>query len=288
MVPLEEALAPSPGSMRPIACLASLDPDTTEQVREALGHHRTDPRLPVLFLLRDPSLYASTQATSLGATDLLPYDASEAELTAAARRMGDTSACPGAAEGAGEYARGRRRRASAPRWSRLLQTAKARKPIPLKLLDQGAERLLVAMRRAGIPSLARFRASPRRPHLPALPARRRPRRRLFRAPRHRGGEPAHAGAGGAGPRHRQGGDPAPHPQQDGNPRRRGAGPDQDASRRRPFAMLAEPARPRCTRARGRAPSPRISRPARATPTVCARRRSPTSCASPRSATSTRR
>ena len=32
----------------------------------------------------------------------------------------------------------------------LLQAARERKPIPLKLLDQGAERLLMAMRRAGI------------------------------------------------------------------------------------------------------------------------------------------
>ena len=148
MVPLEEALAHQP-QHAPIACFASLDPDTTEQVREALCHHRTDPRLPVLFLMRDPSLYASTQATALGATDLLPYDASEAQLAAAARRMVEAGAAlmpPKAPESTLEVDVAEVGAALVG----LLQAAKERKPIPLKLLDQGAERLLVAMRRAGI------------------------------------------------------------------------------------------------------------------------------------------
>ena len=148
MVALEEALACKPAHDA-IACLASFDPETTEQLREALQHHRTDPRIPVLFLMRDSSLYASTQATALGATTLLPSDAPDDQILAAARRM--TEAAAGAAPPArtdnvleldvGDVG---------ATLVALLQAAKDRRPIPLKLLDQGAERLLASMRRTGI------------------------------------------------------------------------------------------------------------------------------------------
>ena len=156
MVQLDEALAHRP-QQTPIACLASFDPDTTEQVREALGHHRTDPRLPVLFLMRDTSLYASTQAATLGATDMLPCDASQEQLVAAGRRLAEAGAAVAAATPpkpestlevdvaeVGAVLVG------------LLQAGKARKPIPLKLLDQGAERLLLAIRRGGLRSWLDF------------------------------------------------------------------------------------------------------------------------------------
>ena len=149
MVPLEEALKHRPQHSA-IACLASFDPDTMEEIRAALTHHRTDPRIPVLFLLRDTSLYVSTQATALGATSLLPYDASDDQLAAAARRMAEAGAevpnMAPAAETSLEIDVG----AVGTALTGLLQAAKARKPIPLKLLEQGAERLIVSIRRAGI------------------------------------------------------------------------------------------------------------------------------------------
>ena len=147
MVALDEALKHRPQHSS-IACLASFDPETTEQLREALSHHRTDPRIPVLFLMRDSSLYASAQAQALGATTLLPSDASDEQLLAATRRMKEAAADVPAPEresllesdvgaiGATVVA--------------LMQAAKDRQPIPLKLLDQGAERLVASMRRTGI------------------------------------------------------------------------------------------------------------------------------------------
>ena len=147
MVALDDALKHRPEHSA-IACLASFDPETTEQLREALSHHRTDPRIPVLFLMRDSSLYASTQAQSLGATALLPSDASDEQLLAAARRMAEAAADAPAPERESllESDVG----AIGATVVVLLQAAKDRQPIPLKLLDQGAERLVASMRRTGI------------------------------------------------------------------------------------------------------------------------------------------
>ncbi len=147
VVALDDALRHRPEHSA-IACLASLDLETTEQLREALGHHRTDPRIPVLFLMRDPSVYAATQAEALGATALLPSDASEDELLAAARRMNEAAveAPVPAPETLIEADVG----AIGATVVALLQAAKDRQPIPLRLLDQGAERLVASMRRTGL------------------------------------------------------------------------------------------------------------------------------------------
>ena len=148
VVALDEALKHKPEHSS-IACLASLDPETTEQLREALSHHRTDPRIPVLFLMRDPSLYASTQATALGATAMLPSDASEEQLVAAARRMADAAA-EAAPQPRAENALEVDVAEVGAALAGLMQAARDRQPIPLKLLDQGAERLVASMRRTGI------------------------------------------------------------------------------------------------------------------------------------------
>ena len=147
VIALDEALKHRPEHSA-IACLASFDPETTQQLRDALSHHRTDPRIPVLFLMRDSSLYASTQAQALGATALLPSDATEDQLLAAARRMAEAAADapPPERESPLEADVG----AIGATVVALLQAAKERRPIPLKLLDQGAERLVASMRRTGI------------------------------------------------------------------------------------------------------------------------------------------
>lgn len=149
MIALDDALKHRPEHSA-IACFASFDPETTEQLREALSHHRTDPRIPVLFLMRDTSLYASTQAQALGATTLLPSDASEDQLLAAARRMAETAPEQPAAAHAPESLLESDVSAIGATVVALLQAAKERQPIPLRLLDQGAERLVASMRRTGI------------------------------------------------------------------------------------------------------------------------------------------
>ncbi len=147
LVELDEALKHKPRHAT-IACLASLDADTSTHIRAALSHHRTDPRIPVLFLMRDASLYASTQANALGATELLPTDAPHDHLMATVRRLIDNapSVAPAAPESTIEADVG----AVGAALVAMFQAAKERKPIPVELLDQGAERLLASIRRTGI------------------------------------------------------------------------------------------------------------------------------------------
>jgi HD-GYP domain-containing protein (c-di-GMP phosphodiesterase class II) len=149
VVALDDALKHKPEHSA-IACLASFDPETTEQLREALSHHRTDPRIPVLFLMRDPSLYASTQAEALGATALLPSDASDDQIIAAARRMAEVVVDPAPQTARAESVLEADVAEIGAALVELMQAAKENRQIPLGLLDQGAERLVTSMRRTGI------------------------------------------------------------------------------------------------------------------------------------------
>lgn len=73
---------------RLIICDAALDgPEALAVFRAVLAHHRVDPAVPVLCLARGTGPDVMAQAGAIGATAVLPRDASDAQILFTARRL---------------------------------------------------------------------------------------------------------------------------------------------------------------------------------------------------------
>ena len=121
-----------------VICDAALDDaGVLAAVKAVLAHHRIDPGIPILYLVRGQAAAARTQAEAIGATAMLPRDASDAQILFTAKQLiGSSRAAPRRPEGAeAGIASGLREAAAA--FGEMFEAARRGRPVPTAALEQG-------------------------------------------------------------------------------------------------------------------------------------------------------
>ncbi len=128
-----------------ILCDVALDdPAALAALRAVLAHHRVDPAVPVLCLARGQGAEALAQAEAIGATAVLPRDASDAQILFTARQMIAAGRAaprraapdPAVAAGAGE---------AAAAFGGLFEAARRGGPIAAAEVERGGNAVMAAV-----------------------------------------------------------------------------------------------------------------------------------------------
>lgn len=129
-----------------IVCDAALDdPDAVAAVRAVLAHHRIHPGIPVLCLARSRGPDAMAQAEAIGATAVLPRDASDAQILFTARQMigsGRTAPRPPAALDPGISASARE---AGVAFGGMFDAARRGRPLAMAALERGSTAAMTAV-----------------------------------------------------------------------------------------------------------------------------------------------
>ena len=129
-----------------IVCDAALDdPGALAALRAVLAHHRVDRGIPVLCLSRDQGPDAMAQAELIGATAVLPRDASDAQILFTAKQMiGSLRGSARRHAGLDPVVAASAREASAA-FGEMFEAARRGRPVPTAALEQGGTAVMAAL-----------------------------------------------------------------------------------------------------------------------------------------------
>ncbi len=129
-----------------IICDAALDdPGALAALRAVLAHHRVDRVVPVLCLARGQGPDAMAQAEAIGATAVLPRDASDAQILFTARQMIGSGRASGRRPPAVDPAVAASARGATAAFGEMFGAARRGGPIPAAALEQGGGAVLAGV-----------------------------------------------------------------------------------------------------------------------------------------------
>ncbi len=140
-----QSVAPSPDHGLIICDVTFDEPGAMATFKAVLAQHRVDPVVPVLCLARYQGPDAMAQAEAIGATAVLPRDASDAQILFTARRMIGLGRAAGRRPAGDDPAVAASAREAAAAFGDVFGAARRGGPISAAALEQGGGSVLAAV-----------------------------------------------------------------------------------------------------------------------------------------------